>query len=121
VRRVNLETADRLEYMAKPIRTVNQFVREHKHEHDFSLAIDYKRSEAIPYRSAVPITDVVFIRWLNVNAPKYRLSYRYGKVWVLNREPLESTPADRPVDRPPDSFVHMVTTPDSLSALAAAP
>ncbi len=105
VRRVNLDTAERLDYMAKPIRLVNQFVREHRHEKDFSLAIDYKRSEAIPYRSSVPVTDVVFIRWLNVTTPKYRLAYRYGKVWVLNHEPLDSTPAESVVEPPRDSFV----------------
>jgi hypothetical protein len=83
VRRVNQDVTHYLSDVAKPIRTVNAFVRHHRHEPDFSFAIDHRRSDRIIPVYGIPVTDVMFARWMTAPEPKYRIAVRDGNVIVL--------------------------------------
>ncbi len=65
-----------------PIRTLHKFVEKHRHEPDFSLAIDYESSDPIPIMHDLHITDVVFARWTSAE-PKYRVAIRDRNVHIL--------------------------------------
>jgi hypothetical protein len=84
VRRVNQDVTTCLAEVAKPIRTVNTFVRHHRHEPDFSFTIDHAASDRIIPVYGIPVTDVMFGRWMTAPSPKYRIAYRNGSVVVLS-------------------------------------
>jgi hypothetical protein len=82
VRRVNVEIAASMRGTTKPIRAVNRFVKEHRHEPDFSFAIDHESSDDIPKVHGVRITDAIFHRWLS-DRPKYTIAVRDGRAVLL--------------------------------------
>lgn len=82
VRQANHDVGHALKDYSRPLRTLNDFVNEHRAEPDFSLAVDYANSDSIPSMHGVPITDTVFARWLS-ERPKYQVAIRGGRVLVL--------------------------------------
>ena len=72
--------------MTRPIRAVNLFVKEHRDEPDFSIAIDYKSSDKIPIAYGPHVTDTIFHRWI-ADEPKYWLAIRDGKAILLPGPP----------------------------------
>lgn len=83
VRAVNQDVTTRVADVANPIRAVNTFVRRHRHEPDFGFTIDHAASGRITPVYGIPVTDVVFARWMTRSEPKYRIAYRDGSVVVL--------------------------------------
>ena len=65
---------------AVPLRAMQEFVVQHRSEADFSFAIDYDASDPIPLQWNYPITELVFSRWSDWSAPKYRVVVRGEKV-----------------------------------------
>jgi hypothetical protein len=82
VRRLNTEMRPPMREMERPIHAVNQFVKKHRYEPDFSIAIDYDSSDHVPKAYGVPVTHVIFFRWI-VDEPKYWIAIRGGKPVVV--------------------------------------
>jgi len=72
---------------AVPLRAVQEFVAQHRGEADFSFAIDYDASDPIPLQWNYPITELVFGRWSDWSAPKYRVIVRGEKVLTAPARP----------------------------------
>ncbi|HJZ57499.1 MAG TPA: hypothetical protein VKE74_21195, partial [Gemmataceae bacterium] len=65
-------------------RTTHAFVRQHRHEPDFTLRIDYEVSDPVVRKCGIPVTDIVFAKWMPVrDEPKYRVAIQNGTVIVL--------------------------------------
>jgi hypothetical protein len=82
VRQVNSEIAHELHEVTKTIAPVEEFVEKHWSEPAFSFAIDYEASDEIPLSFDIPITEVIFSRWMNSSDPKYILIIRDGRALV---------------------------------------
>ncbi len=67
---------------SRPIRAVLRFVDQHRHEPDFSFAIDYAHSDPIVPMHDRPTPELLFSRWTSVTNPKYRVTVRDGKALV---------------------------------------
>ena len=90
IRQVNVGLTHKLQDYTVPLNAVRDFVAKHRHEPDFSFAIDYDESDPIPIEWRVPITKTVFGRWMHTSTPKYWVVIRGGK--VLKRRQLEARP-----------------------------
>ncbi|HEV3385050.1 MAG TPA: hypothetical protein VG097_09545, partial [Gemmata sp.] len=75
VRLINACLAEKMKEVTTPLDAVNTFVREHRDEPDFSMAIDYQNSDPIPQRYDRWIIDIVFAKWIDPK-PKYRIAIR---------------------------------------------
>lgn len=64
---------------ARALDAVQKFVDEHRHEPGFGFTIDYADSEHVPVIHTVPITGIVFDRWLARANPTYRVTIRDGR------------------------------------------
>lgn len=82
VRLVNKRLANMMLEMSAPIRAVHKFVKQHRHEPDFSMAIEYKTSDPVPGRYGKHVTDMIFRRWIAANA-KYRIAIRHRAAVVV--------------------------------------
>jgi len=70
----------------RPIRmttgALNHFIARHRGEPGFSLEIAYGRSDAQIRIDCVPVTTILFNRWMTVRQPKYLLALCDGRVVV---------------------------------------
>jgi hypothetical protein len=94
VRAVNVELAAEMKPVTRPLHAVNLFVKKHRHEADFSIAIEYDSSDPVPQVFDVPVTRIIFRRWL-ADEPKYWIAIRGGKAVVV-RKPLAPEPRAEP-------------------------
>jgi hypothetical protein len=80
---INTRFVDTMKCFSSPIRAIDTFVRKHRHERGFSLAIDYEASDPIPERVSKRITDIVFSRWISSD-PKYRVAIHGSKAEIVS-------------------------------------
>jgi len=76
VRRTTADVAQASRGTTTPLRAVQAFVAAHRDEQGFSFAIDYTSSDPIPQKFGVPVTDIVFARWIDATEPRYRVVIR---------------------------------------------
>lgn len=76
VRRTTADVARASRGTTTPLWAVQAFVAAHRDEQGFSFVIDYTASDPIPEKYGVPVTDVVFARWVNATKPRYRVVIR---------------------------------------------
>jgi hypothetical protein len=80
--RVNGMLSGELSPIRKTTGALNHFVARHRGEPDFSLGIDYGRSDPQVLIDCVPVTTILFKRWMSSREPKYLLALRGGRVVV---------------------------------------
>ena len=78
---LNKSVAQDMKGCREVIAALNRFVREHKDEHDFSMAIDFEASDPVGSEYHFPIPMIVFKRWLHPE-PKYIVTLQGGKVYA---------------------------------------
>jgi hypothetical protein len=80
VREMNVLIARGCVETTQPVRALSAFVREHRHEPDFSFAVDYANSDPVLPVFGVPVDRVMYARWMDTPRPKYVVTVRRGKV-----------------------------------------
>lgn len=84
VREMNVAIANGCNETAQPIRALTAFVRQHRHEPDFSFAVDYANSDPVPPIFGVPVDRVMYARWMDTPRPKYVVTVRRGKLQTVS-------------------------------------
>jgi hypothetical protein len=92
VHQANVMIADLDRDWSRAVATVQEFVDAHRHEPDFSFAIDYPVSEPVPVIHRLRLPEIVFGRWMPAANPKYRVVLRDGKAHIVPPTPAAPGP-----------------------------
>jgi hypothetical protein len=66
----------------RQIALIERFIRHHRREADFSLAFDLESCNVIGTQYGVPITTILFQRYLNATNPKYVICFPKGEPYM---------------------------------------
>jgi hypothetical protein len=89
--RLNESVARDLKAFREPIAAVQTLIERHRNEADFSLSFDLDSCRAIGTSHGVPITTILFKRYLKSSSPKYVIHSRDGELSMMRYEEWQAT------------------------------
>jgi hypothetical protein len=75
---------------------MHKFVREHRHEPDFSFKVDYVKSDPSGPRGDLYDPDLIFYQWFSPQDPKYLVAIQHREAVILSVRPPAVSSGDAP-------------------------